>query len=123
MPEHDPSIIYSKLADLYQEARRVHEASGDALVEIINALSRKADADAAFLSAFRHLVPQPVAAHDRQSDNQSGHQIDHGAPRATPPPVPRQFVGVPPPGAMEDDDGRAFEQRLDHYRQRFGGGV
>lgn len=105
---HDPNAIYAKLHDLYAEAQRAHQASGDALVEIINALSRKAAADAAFINAFHHLVPQPMA--------QEPPPVQH---RGQPMPGP-----VPPPdyadGYDDEAQDRAFVDRVN--ARRSGGG-
>ena len=57
----DPTRVYAHLTALYKECLIIHEASGNALVETINALSRKAEADKAFLDAFQHLVPRQVS--------------------------------------------------------------
>tara|TARA_R110000868_G_scaffold4998_6_gene30976 strand:- start:560 stop:889 length:330 start_codon:yes stop_codon:yes gene_type:complete len=57
----DPTRVYAHLAALYKECLIIHEASGNALVETINALSRKAEADKEFLDAFQHLVPRQVS--------------------------------------------------------------
>lgn len=108
--DHDPTRVYAKLRELYQEAHAVHVASGDALVEIINTLSRKAEADAAFLRAFAHLVPRPIApTHDTPMP-------PHGDPPQVgdpfgPPPLPEQN-DIPP----EDV---AWARKMDAYRQQF----
>ncbi len=115
--EIDPTRVYSKLADLYAEAELVHRASGDALVEIINALSRKTEADARFLAAFHHLVPRPIA--------EAEHPVPPVEPsRATsmpwtdedlrpgPPPLPDDYQVAPPGTYPESESGNAFGARL-----------
>lgn len=121
---HDPTAIYAKLGELWAEAQRVHEASGRALCEIVNALARKADADAAFLAAFSHLVPQPMseappAGGDHYRDE---HAWDVAAPAAPPPRPEAAGAQVPPadPGSYSDEESAlAFEAAM---RERRGQG-
>lgn len=105
--DHDPTRVYAKLRELYQEAHAVHVASGDALVEIINTLSRKAEADAAFLRAFAHLVPRPIAP-------------THDAPM--PPPAEPLHVSDPfgpPPLPDVPPEDLAWAQKMEAYRKQF----
>ena len=113
--DHDPMRVYDKLRELYEESHAVHVASGEALVEIINALSRKTEADAAFLQAFSHLVSRPMApvsaAPDEYPSPPPGYsQVQD--PFASPPPLP----GRQP---MPDDD--FMRQHIEKYGPPPGG--
>lgn len=116
----DPTRVYSKLADLYAEVELVHRASGDALVEIINALSRKTEGDAMLLAAFHHLVPRPISAAqapDRSPEapvaQPPSMPWDAVDPRvSTPPPLPDDDPVAPPGTYPESEAGNAFGARL-----------
>lgn len=113
MSKHDASRVYEKLTELYQEAQAVHQASGNALVEIINTLSRKAEADAAFLAAFHHLIPREIAP-----DPEPAHEPE-------PAPIPRSAPSQPPPlyGFTPSDSDDEFESRLQSLRGVAGRGA
>lgn len=113
--EIDPTRVYSKLADLYAEAELVHRASGDALVEIINALSRKTEADARFLAAFHHLVPRPMTeqpAPPAESPRATSMPWGDEDLRPNPPPLPDDYQVAPPGTYPESESGNAFGARL-----------
>ena len=118
--EIDPTRVYSKLTELYAEAELVHRASGEALVEIINALSRKTEADARFLAAFHHLVPRPIEPvaepqppPEPPRAQPSSMPWDADDERAMPPPLPDDYPPVAPPGTYpESEAGNAFGARL-----------
>ena len=111
--DHDPSRVYAKLHELYAEAKAVHDASGNALVEIINALSRKAEADGAFLAAFQHLVAQPMTAAPPATDDLATRATQEFP--ETPPPLPRGY-DIPPPNIGDSDE--EYEARLREVRER-----
>ena len=92
----DPSRVYAHLAALYKECLIIHEASGNALVETINALSRKAEADKAFLDSFQHLVPRQVTSE-------------------MPPPIPDVMVPGPLADSDRDEKYRRWQEAVGRY--------
>lgn len=60
--KYDPQRMHEFLSRFYSEAQTMHQATGSAVVEVLNWLQRRAQADAEFLSAFGHLIQPPPAA-------------------------------------------------------------
>lgn len=113
MTTASPTRIFPHLQAIYDEYGLVHASSGVAMAAVLNAVSRKIDADRAFLEAFQHLAatsPQPVTATP----------ISDPAPAPAEPETPLQPPPLPPHwGGVSDsvaDD--AEEWRVEMARRR-----
>lgn len=114
MTTASPTRIFPHLQAIYDEYGLVHASSGVAMAAVLNAVSRKIDADRAFLEAFQHLsvttAPQPVTAT----------QISDPAPAPAEPETPLQPPPLPPHwGGVSDSAADDVEEwRAELYRRR-----
>lgn len=108
----DPARIYPHLQAIYDEYHLVHSASGQVMADALNVLSRKIEADKAFLDAFRSL------------EVVTGHSGAEAAPLPgvpTSPPVASGPPPLPPHWAPLDegqDGGDLDEWRSEMTRRR-----
>ena len=116
-----PTRIFPHLQASYDEYAAVHASSGAAMAAALNAISRKVDADRAFLEAFQNLAGP--AGQAGTAEPQGARPVT-AEPKAEEPPPPSQSPQPPPLppawGALSDsaaDDVEEWRAELSRRRQ------
>lgn len=111
-----PTRIFPHLQAIYDEYAAVHASSGAAMAAALNAISRKVDADRAFLDAFQNLASPAVPQDARPVTAEPKSEEPPAAPSQPPQPPP-----LPPHwGSLSDsaaDDVEEWRAELSRRRQ------